>query len=232
MTSPTPNTLLPDSHRDIEDLLPWYANGTLDPAETAAVEQYLAQYPARRAELEHCRALAGMIEAHDTATWQPAPGAFDRLIAEVNRWEAAPVSAPIQTGFPLWQRVLEWLRKTPSPVRWTLAVESLAVAVLALVVLLPASAPTDPGYETLSQGEAPAGTTGWPVRVVFDDRMSVGELRTLLRGITGHIVAGPTPLGVYTVAITGHEPSEGALDRAVTTLRAHAQVRLVEPLEQ
>ncbi len=228
MTSPIPKTLPPDPHRDIEELLPWYANGTLDPAETAAVEQYLAQYPVRRAELEQCRALAAMIEAHDPPTWQPAPEAFDRLMAEVNSLEAevTPIPAPAQTGASLWQRALEWLRNTPSPVRWTLAVESLAMAALVLVVLLPAAVPTDPGYETLSNGEALTTAARRQVRVVFDDRMSIGELRTLLRGVAGHIIAGPTPLGVYTVAVTGDEP----LERALTALRAHPQVRLVEPL--
>lgn len=233
MTSPIPNTLPPDPHRDIEELLPWYANGTLDPAETAAVEQYLAEYPTRRAELEQCRALAEMIEAHDPPAWQPAPGGFDRLMTEVNRWEATPISAPAQIAPSLWQRVLEWLQNTPSPVRWTLAVESLAIAALVLVVLLPVAVPPDPGYETLSNGETPAeDVSGWQMQVVFDDQMSVGELRILLRSITGHIVAGPTALGVYTVSIPSGEPSEGPLDRVVTTLRTHPQVRLVEPLGQ
>ena len=153
MTSPILKPMTPDPPRqEIEELLPWYANGALDPAETAAVEQYLAQYPARRAELEQCRALAAMIEAHDPPTWQPTPVAFDRLMAEVNSLEAEMTPIPAQTGASLWQRALEWLRKTPAPVRWTLAVESMALAALVLVVLLPAAAPTDPGYETLSNG--------------------------------------------------------------------------------
>ena len=232
MTSPILKPLTPDARQDIEELLPWYANGTLDPAEMAAVELYLAQHPDRRVELEQCRALAELIEAHDPPTWQPAPGAFDRLMTDIDRLEAASVSAPDQAVPSLWRRALEWLRNTPSPVRWTLAVESLALAALALVVLAPASLPTDPGYETLSNREEPTIAIGRQMRVVFDDQMRVGELRTLLRSVTGHIVAGPTPLGVYTVVIPGAEPSAGAPDRAVAALRAHPQVRLVEPLER
>lgn len=230
MTSPILDTRTPNSPPEIEELLPWYASGALDPAEMAAVEQYLAQYPARRAELEQCRGLAELIKAHDATAWQPAPDAFDRLMTEVNRLEAGPMSTPTQTGSPLWKRVLEWLQSTPAPVRWALALESLAVTALALAVLLPA--PANPGYETLSNGEELAVTTGRQMRVVFDDAMSVGELRTLLRSIAGRIVAGPTPLGVYTVAVAGGDPSGGQLDQAVMTLRAHPQVRLVEPLAQ
>ena len=42
-------------HQDIEELLPWYANGTLTPAERLTVEQHLEQCPACRLELEQCR---------------------------------------------------------------------------------------------------------------------------------------------------------------------------------
>jgi hypothetical protein len=60
--------------------------------------------------------------------------------------------------------------------------------------------------------------------------MTVGELRTLLRDIGGQIVAGPTALGVYTVAVMGGERPAEAQNQAVTALRAHEQVRLAEPL--
>jgi len=117
-------------------------------------------------------------------------------------------------------------------VRWTLAVESLAVMalVLVVVVLLPSPLPMDPGYETLSNSEKPTVTTGQQMRVVFDDQMRVGELQTLLGGIGGRIVAGPTALGIYTVAVANGDSAKGALDRAVAVLRAHPHVRLVEPL--
>ncbi|MCC8989118.1 MAG: zf-HC2 domain-containing protein, partial [Candidatus Contendobacter sp.] len=165
MTSPILKPLTPDACQDIEELLPWYANGALDPAEMAVVEQYLAQHPDRRVELEQCRALAELIEAHDATAWRPAPGAFDRLMTDIDRLEAVSVSAPAQAVPSLWRRALEWLRNTPSPVRWTLAVESLALAALVLVVLSPASLPTDPGYETLSNREAPTVAIGRQMRV-------------------------------------------------------------------
>ena len=68
-------------------------------------------------------------------------------------------------------------------------------------------------------------------QVVFTAPMTVGELQALLQDIGGQIVAGPTSLGVYTVAVTGNEPPVAARNRALATLRAHAQVRLAEPLQ-
>jgi hypothetical protein len=215
-------------HQEIEELLPWYANGTLTPAEQLAVERHLDQCPACRMELAQCRALADRLHESAEVAWQPPAGHFDRLLADIDHLTPP---APAKAGPSLPQRLLAWLRATPSPVRWTLAFESLAVAVLVLVVLLPAAPPTEPGYETLSNSDTPPATEEPRLRVVFAEPMTVGELHALLRDLDGQIVAGPTVLGVYTVAVTGGERPAEARDRAVTVLRAHAQVRLVEPLE-
>ena len=99
------------------------------------------------------------------------------------------------------------------------------------MLLLPATPSTEPGYETLSDGDAPMARMAPRLRVVFVEPMTIGELRTLLRDIGGQIVAGPTALGVYTIAVTGGERPPEVQTRALTTLRAHEHVRLVEPLE-
>lgn len=214
-------------HQDIEELLPWYANDTLTPDERLTVERHLEQCPACRTELAQCHALATHLHPPSGETWQPPAGHFDRLMADIDRLAAPP--APARTRPLLPQRILDWLRATPAPVRWTLAFESLAVAGL-LLALLPATLFNDPGYETLSASDPPVATGEPRLRVAFAERMTVGELRTLLRDIGGQIVAGPSALGVYTVAVTGGERPAETQNRAVTALRAHEQVRLAEPL--
>lgn len=214
-------------HQAIEELLPWYANGTLTPAETRMVEQHLEQCSACRLELEQCRTLVAQLHERAEVAWQPPAGHFDRLLADLDR-PAPPVPAPASPL--LLQRLRAWLRVTPSPVRWTLALESLAVAALVLVVALPAP-PTEPGYETLSDEETVPVAAEPRLRVVFADSATVGEIQQLLRGIDAQIVAGPTALGVYTLAVSGGERPAVARDQAAAALRTHAQVRLVEPLE-
>jgi hypothetical protein len=229
MTAPTTDVSTANPHREIEELLPWYANGTLTPAEQAMVEQHLKQCPACRMKLEPCRVLVTQLHEPAEAAWRLPASHFDRLMADINRLASPPTRA--KTGPTLLQRILDGLRATPSPVRWTLVFESLTVAVLALVLLLPATPPTEPGYETLSDGEAPMTTMAPRLQVVFAEPMTIGELHTLLRDMGGQIVAGPTALGVYTVAVTGGERPAEAQTRALTTLRANEHVRLVEPLE-
>ncbi len=214
-------------HRAIQELLPWYANDTLTPDERLTIERHIEQCPTCRRELEQCRALATRIRQPSEVAWRLPASHFDRLMADIDRLTPLPVQARIApTG---WQRILEGLQATPAPVRWILAFQSLAVIGL-LLALLPATRLNDPGYETLSANEAPPATREPRLRVAFAEPMTVGELRTLLRDISGQIVAGPTALGIYTIAVTGGERPAEAQNRTVTKLRAHEHVRLAEPL--
>ncbi len=227
MSTTTDDRSMPNPHDEIEALLPWYANGTLTPAETAAVEHHLAHCPACRDDLEQCRALATTVQSNEEG-WQPAPGGFDRLMAEIDRLEATP--APAKTSSPaLFQRFLDWLGATPNPVRWTLALESMAVAALLLVVAVPMPR-TTPEYETLSSDTAQPAATGPRLRVVFADSATAGDIRQLLRDIDGNIIAGPTALGVYTVALPATDHPDQTLAQALTNLRARNPVKLVEPV--
>jgi len=216
-----------DPHQAIEELLPWYANGALNPAERIAVEQHLERCSACRLELAQCRVLVTQFHDRAEAAWQPPAGHFDRLLADIDRLPP-PVSA--NPPPPLRQRLLGWLRITPSPVRWTLALESLAVAALLLIVAMPLQR-TLPDYETLSSDAEPT-VAGTRLRTVFAESATIGEIQQLLHSIDAAIVAGPTTLGVYTLVVPGGDRPAEARDRAVAILRAHAQqVRLVEPLE-
>lgn len=231
MTEPQ---LLDLTHREIEELLPWYANGTLTLAETATVAQHLDHCPSCRMALEQCSVFATHGHSPAEDPWQPPVGHFDRLMTEIDRLSPSPAAAqPTQARASLRQRVIDWFWATPSPVRWTLAFESLAVAALAAVVWLPMAPTTETHYETLSRGEDHPAMTVIQVRVVFADRLTIGDLQTLLDDIDGQLVAGPSALGVYTVALApGDSTPATALSHALAVLRAHPQVRLAEPLSE
>lgn len=226
MPKTPPDQLPPDSHEAIAMLLPWYANGTLAPAETAPVEQHLARCHACRAELARCRTLVTAIgQENQREDWQPAPDGFDRLLAQIDRLEGKPTSAVTRRP-TLLERLGAWLGATPAPVRWTLALESLAVAALLLVVALPGTRlPSD--YETLSGVPRPPAA-GPRLRVVFADATTAKDIQNLLQEIDGSIVAGPTALGVYTVTLPAGARSEQLLAAALGTLRARPHVRLAE----
>ncbi|MFZ1641824.1 MAG: zf-HC2 domain-containing protein [Candidatus Contendobacter sp.] len=233
-TSMTDPPILDLAHNEIEELLPWYANGTLTVAEKATVEQHLDYCLTCRMNLKQCDAFATLVHQPDEETWRPPAGHFNRLMAEIDRLAIPPASIQSAKARPsLLQQMMDWLWATPSPVRWTLAFESLAVAALAAAVWLPMSPTAETSYETLSRGEGHPTVTAIQARVVFADLLTVGDLQTLLDKIGGQLVAGPSVLGVYTVALApGDSTPATALSHALAVLRAHPQVRLAEPLPE
>ena len=79
-------------------------------------------------------------------------------MADIDRLDTPAV--PVRAKPSPWQRLMDWLRETPQPMRWTLAAESLALAMLVLVVWLPGRPVVEPGFETLSSVTTSTRPTG------------------------------------------------------------------------
>ena len=228
MSTTTDDCLAPSRHEQIEALLPWYATGALTPAETATVERHLAQCPACRVELEQCHVFATAVQHNADEIWQSSPSGFERLMTEIDRLEAKP-TPPETRSLTLLQRLRDWLGATPNSVGWTLALESLAVAGLMVAVALPLLRPA-PDYETLSSSAEQPASANPRLRVIFADAATMGEIQEILRSIDGGIVAGPTALGVYTVALPAGAHPEPTLAEVLTRLQGLDQIRLAEPV--
>ena len=67
------------------------------------------------------------------------------------------------------------------------------------------------------------------LQVVFADDITEREIRTLLSSIGATIVAGPTPMAVYTVAlVANYREVPAQTQERLALLRAHPRVRLAE----
>lgn len=170
---------------DIQELLPFWLNGSLDSEERLRVEAALAEDAALREEAEMLRAMRRSLkETHDTHT---GPGEFG--LARLHRALDAERATTAQ--------VLVSRR----PVFWALG--SAFAASLATVLVLgtgPSQAPA-PVYEQAS-GEPAA------VVVSFSPNASVAEISELVRenGLT--IIDGPSALGLFRLLpLPGEVPS-------------------------
>jgi hypothetical protein len=132
-------------------------------------------------------------------------------------------------------RVREWIEKirfafkeTPSLFRWALAAETAAIVLLAAAIIMQGSvAPSF--YRTLSDTDGSPEPGRVHLQVVFADDITEREIRTLLSSIGATIVAGPTPMAVYTVALAADDRKAPARTReTLALLRAHPKVRLAE----
>src|SRR6185369_6147788 len=208
-------------HRRVWDLLPWYANGTLEDGERRAVESHLAACSRCREELSACRGLGELLLEVPEVAPAPHPAHLARIMEKIGDHERAAWRSPLES-------LRNLLTATPRPVRWALAAQLALVLGLSLgfgrLLLHRQVAPVT--YRTLSDGPAaPVPVSG--LRVVFAPGATEQEIRDLRLGIRGQIVSGPSSLGVYTVEVPmGPDP----LDKVLAHVRKHRQVSLAEPV--
>lgn len=134
-------------------------------------------------------------------------------------------------------RLREWLEKsrltfqrTPSSFRWVLAAQTTMIILLMAAIILQTWISPSLPYRTLSDSVTGTKADRAHIRVIFTDDITERELRALLGSVEAIIVAGPSEMGVYTVAVpvSGSERTERTRS-ALETLRAHPKVRLAEP---
>jgi hypothetical protein len=205
------------------DLLPWYANGTLEDGERRTVESHLAVCSRCREELSACRGLGELLQQVPEVAPAPHPAHLARILETIGDHERAAWRSPLES-------LRNLLAATPRPVRWALAAQLVLVLGLGLgwsrqLPRRPAASASPTLYRTLSDGPA-APLPASALRVVFAPGSTEQEIRDLLLGIRGQIVSGPSSLGVYTVEVPkGPDP----LDKVLAQLRTHRQVSLAEP---
>ncbi len=216
-------------HEELELLLPWYVNGTLEAAERAALDDHLAGCARCRAELAREEGLAATLRATEDVAPAPHPAQLARLMGRLDgepRAERLPRLAALWAG-------------TPRPVRWAVAAQALLVLALAAVTGWRAGG-ADPARETAAvqtpaaefrtlsdtAPEAPAAAPAGAVRlrVLFAEETSARAVRAILLCVGGRIVDGPSPLGVYTVEVPAG-PAADPLEVVLDHLRAQPEVR-------
>ena len=161
-----------DVQREIEELLPFYLNGSLSGDEHARVEAALAGDERLRRQLEFLRAIAGAVRSDDPVFAAPGVLGLARLRRDIGQ----------QPGRPTLRSVAALV-----------ATFILGVGVTALWPSLD-RAPEDAIYEQAS-GPVAKGA----LIVAFRPDATAEQISTLLLSIDGMIVDGPSAIGLYRV---------------------------------
>lgn len=206
MTDPTNTAMPPEGSReDIELLLPWYVNGTLEAADLAKVEDYLARHPDMAEQVATLREdMAEAIGANE-AIAGPSGAALDRLMAQIEQEEVPLRRRAAQTGRSLMETIGDFLASlSPGRLGWAAmaaaAVIVLQAGVVGTVMLNPPTGGAT--YETASGTKAPGGTF---VLVQFKPEAAMTEVSAYLAEHGAEIIAGPKPGGLYRVRISAEE---------------------------
>ena len=226
-------------HRRVWELLPWYVNGTLPTLEQRTVAEHLEGCRRCQEELETCHRLGEAIRQTESIAPSLHPAQLARLMARIEAEETGRGSRSWRRALlSPWRGLRSLTAATPTLARGLLAAQLVLLIGLAGFLLRQPAQPAGPGpqpapaavFRTLSDPE-PAAQPGNPqsiqVRVVFAEGITEKEIRDLLLRLRGQIVAGPSPLGVYTVEMPA---APDPLDRVLAHLRAQPKVSFAEPV--
>jgi hypothetical protein len=185
-----------DRDKDVEQLLPWLANETLEGEEARAVEALTKTSPAAAQDLEFMRGLRAQMKAEDAGN---SPGALG------------------------WRRLQQQIARERAPAARGTGWRNIAAIAAAVVILLQAAVI---GYQWEGGILIPAGGDGATLQVRFAPTASETAIREMLQQIDGTIVDGPGSLGIYHVKIEGTEADPDVAAKALAALRARTDIVL------
>lgn len=201
-------------HQRTLELLPWFVNATLAPAEHSALEQHVADCASCRRELDAIRQLSDAYLTSEVPL--DVDRAFERLRPQLvpqNRRTGTLGSA-----------------RTPRRPGWDILIGCALAAQLGIIVALGWALfvvqPAPSTYVALGSTDGPLRAPGDAI-VVFSPEVEVGTMRRILAEAGAHIVDGPTATSGLVVRFDGRD-----IDTAIEKLRAEPAVRIAARLDR
>ena len=104
-----------DGHREIQALLPWYLNETLDPAEAGRVRAHLAQCPECQAELrDETRLAAALTEISLDGGMFDVEHGWKRMSRQIELESSSPDPRALESHLPGSQPEAPAPRRSPA----------------------------------------------------------------------------------------------------------------------
>jgi anti-sigma factor RsiW len=188
------------------ELLPWYVNGTLSSTQALQVFQHIENCPHCAQEQQFLSGLQRHLHEQDVAASAPD---WSKLQQRIEK--------PVPFDPPWWKRGL-------------MPAMALAAVVAIVFVRMPSPA-GKPEYRLMT---SPTTTLHAPrdatlLRVLLADGINRVAATQLFSSIDADVVAGPTPRGVYTLALRKNIPDRDAF---IASLRINSQVAFAEWIEK
>ena len=191
------STLSDKDRNELSLLLPWYANGTLDAADSQRVEAALAEDDALAREfdlvLEDQAAMVELVSEEEVPS-----SISERFKAQLNAEmdKPAPRSEAANTQDGFLSRLITGL--FPAQPRAYAAAAIMAAVVIPAVALVSYQAGNDgPAQYQTASGEDPVAPDAMRVLVRFNAAADWASIDAFLQEKGGQIVNGPTPDGFY-----------------------------------
>ena len=208
----------------IEELLPWYAAGTLSRRDAERVEAALARDPelARRFELAR-EELGATIHLNETLG-APSARAMQDLFAKI---DAEPRRQRVSLG--LGTRVAEFLGSlTPRTLAYASVAAVIAIVLQAGLIGVMVNQPGAPGYETASAPTTAPGVGAFTI-IRFAPQATMDDINKFLELNHYNVVAGPSGGGLYKVRVADNPLPANDLGALMQKLQKDKVVGFVAP---
>jgi hypothetical protein len=212
-----------EERRAIEELLPWYAAGTLDRRDMRRVEEALAMDPELARTYALVREELGNTVHLNETLGAPSAKAMDKLFAKI---DAEPARRPALSA-ALAERFTAFLA--------ALSPRTLAWAASAAVVLILFQAGVIGGVlinqqTNFTTASAPAATAeGTFALVRFAPEATTADITALLEANEISIAEGPLPGGLYRLRAAGVAKQD--LPKLIEQLKQEKSVGFIAPTE-
>lgn len=181
-----------------DELLPFYVNGSLPPADREWVDAYLREHPRAAGELDWYRTLQTRLR--DEAPAVPADIGLDRVMKRIHAESTPGARAAAPSALA---RVLDWLRAAvPQPVLRPALAGAAAVVALQAVTIVHLMNQNDDELTQLRAIQAQGVSDAGPyLKLNFKPDARESDIRMLLIESGGSLAAGPGQLGDYYVRV-------------------------------
>lgn len=216
-------------------LLPGYVNRTLSSEEEKQVASHLKACVSCQQELQEVTNMQSAIKTSIEQRPGPSPAAFSTLMRRIEEEKQASRRQTAESTATSWWESVESVFRSLFEVQWVPALASVLIVGQAFLLFSLVGGPEgqrgqEPGgiiERGIPQG-APHGLL-FKIRVGFYAEAQEQQIREVLHTIRGRIIDGPSPDGIYTLAIA--QQSTMTLDALLNELRQQTNlIRLAEPL--
>ncbi len=211
---------IPDTHAEAWNLLPWLANGRIQPSDREWVEAHVHACAECRAELDAQRQVSSLMGAtggSPAAAVSDEQRSFDKLWSRI---EASESAAPAVTGTHGGPVAARGGPRTSRTVRWLAAaviVQGFGLGLFGLNALRDSDAAAAGDFRTVSSVE-PVRAGAPTVRLVFAPGATIEHVNTLLAHQGLSIVSGPGLSGNFTAALSADAVASGASAESVAAV--------------
>jgi len=213
-----------DLHQQIQLLLPWYINQSLQPHERQQVESHIRHCLQCRRELLSLRKLAEVvIKPSDMEA--AAEASFANLRSKLPARTSDNTPSILSVKTTTLGRLTTFGRQRTV---WFAMAASLVLAVIPLTLHTLRTNTTE-SYYTLSAAR-PELAGGKQLRVVFAKSLPNADVDALLLAIHGQRMDEANSVGAFTVKLDSDDNTK--LDDVIALLRSRSDVLLAEPVMQ